>query len=551
MSELRRRLARGAASCRLIEGNAQLDGAAQLDGEELWREVATAAARDFEVLPRNALHVRPLRNDIKHVIAALACIEARRTLVLFDPLWTDAERREATVRVAAMRFALDDVAVVHWSSGSTGRPKPIAVPRDALAARIESVIEAFAIGPGDRVLAMVPLNHCHGFDCIALPTLAAGAELVLLDPLQATPEMVTRLVARHRLTHVSALPRFWEQLVASSIEPDSWRSVKQPLCGSAALRPACSRAFAERFGIAVRTGYGVTEIGVISLERQDGATPRHDSVGRVLPGIDWRLVACAESGAGELEVRGPGLGRVDLDGMDGGPPRLVDGWLRTHDVVRVDADGRLKVVGRQSSFINVNGTKVDPREVEEAIAELPFVAECAVKGVADSDGSERVEAWIVARPLLAPTDIAAALRAGVAARLSLAKVPTQVHSVAQLPRNSLGKVLYPALCSAPPPTLSSTSSPPSAAAGAAITAAPAGTSTERQLAAIWAAVLGRATVGLDDGFFAAGGDSAGLLRLLERLRGGLAPAFTLADLFRHPTIRTQAAALERRDRPVG
>ncbi len=536
---------------------------------------------ELDGLPEDALVGVRIGNQPAFLVTVLACLEARRAVLPIDPLWTATEWAYASARAGPTllvetddtpvggraswrldpegrllarppgpgRPALFDtrgVAVVHWSSGSTGRPQPMAIEPDALAFRIASTRQAFEIGPGDRVLAVVPLAHCHGLDCIALPTLSAGAELILLDPLAADPARVLAAVDRHGITHLSALPRFYTRLLEQAGSRRELGTLRRVLCGSAALHPDCAREFADVFGQRIRAGYGITEIGVVSLDREP-EPGRFDSVGPVLPGIEGRIEEPDADGVGPLWLRSPGAARGYLGDDAATAERFVDGWLATHDLVRAGPDGALEIKGRTSRFINVNGAKVDPSEVEHAVEALPWVAGCAVAGVVDDVGIERVVAWVETHTDEVPPDRQGALRGGVAARLALFKIPTEILFVEALPRSPLGKVLYTRL--PPPPQPGGRVTEPRAEphaeprAQAFVHAQAATNETERRVADLWCEVLGLDEVGVGVDFFACGGDSLRLVQLHAALRDRLGATLQLVDLFRHPTVRAQAAAL--------
>jgi len=537
---------------------------AVIDGATLAARVQ-AFAGELAALPEGALVGIRIGNEPSFLVAFLGGLAARRPAVLLDPHGTDAERAYASARLGAvalvqsetdalpgagcllldslgrvrsrspcagllLRSGLLDAAVVHWSSGTTGRPKPIVVTREALEFRIAAAAAAFSLQPGDRMLCMVPLSHCHGLDCISLPALAAGAELVLMDPRLATPEAVAAAIERHGVTHVSGMPRFWSRLLESDVTPAALASLRVPLCGSAALHPDVARGFAERFGRRIRAGYGMTEIGVVCCPLPQ-PPPRFDDVGPVLPGLQWKIHEPDPQGVGELWVRSPGDARGYLDD-DIDRVRTPDGWWRTQDLVRVTDGGALAIVGRASGFLNVNGSKADPHEIEHAIEALPWVAECAVKGVADASGGQEVVAFVAPRAGAGPADAVQAVRRRVAESLSAFKVPSRVELLASLPRSTLGKVLYSRL-----PEPAARTRPADVAPGDAL---------ERELAHLWGEILHREHVSVVEDFFAQGGDSLRLAELHTRLRERFDPALTIVDLFRWPTVRAQAQALSGR-----
>jgi acyl-CoA synthetase (AMP-forming)/AMP-acid ligase II len=502
-------------------------------------------------------------NEPAFLVAFLACLRAGRPAVLLDVVWTDEdlhhaasevgvallvestsdERPGAAAAFGAERLALapdgriealtagdtptapDPLAVVHWSSGSTGRPKAIGVTRAMLSERLAALRRAVVHEPTDRTLCILPLSHCHGVECIAIPALAAGGELVLMDPRTATVERVCAAIEAHAITMFSALPRLYAEICAGPSTPSDLRSLRLAMCGSAALPPDVSRVFHARFGLPIGQGYGLTEIGVISLNLHADPPSRYDSVGPVLEGIEWRLESPDRGGVGELVVRSPGCAPY----LRGGAER-PGGWLATGDLVRGDPDGYLYVVGRRSSFLNLNGAKADPAEIEAAVSELDWVAECAVRGVVGPDGVERAAAYVVTRPGRTPAHTTESVQHAAAERLSIFKVPAFVVELDALPRTSMGKVAYAMLPAPEAPSPAPRGAPPSS-------------SLESAVAEEWCAVLKVESVGSDQGLAALGGTSVHVIALLEALNERFGCALTVVDMFRYPTVAAQAARI--------
>jgi malonyl-CoA/methylmalonyl-CoA synthetase len=215
------------------------------------------------------------------------------------------------------------------------------------------------------------------------------------------------------------------------------------ISGSAPLLASVHDEFRARVGHAILERYGMTETTMLTSNPLDGER-RAGTVGMPLPGVDVRVVG--DDGAtlpvgevGDIEVRGPNVfagywRRPDLAATE----FAADGFFRTGDVGRFDADGYLHVVGRSKDLIITGGLNVYPVEVEAVLDELPGVLETAVIGVPDADFGEAVVAVVVPQPgaSLDP----AALRSAAREHLAGFKVPKQVHVVEALPRNAMGKV---------------------------------------------------------------------------------------------------------------
>jgi malonyl-CoA/methylmalonyl-CoA synthetase len=213
--------------------------------------------------------------------------------------------------------------------------------------------------------------------------------------------------------------------------------------GSAPLLPETFEQFRARTGFTILERYGMSETGMntsnpLAGERIAG------TVGPPLPGVSIRVVdeagrPCAPGEVGAIEVKGPNV----FAGYWRMPEKTreeftADGYFRTGDVGMLLANGYLRIVGRAKDLIITGGLNVYPKEIEERIDALPGVVESAVIGVPDADFGEAVAAVVVASAghALSESEVIAALKGEIAGF----KVPKRVHFVADLPRNTMGKV---------------------------------------------------------------------------------------------------------------
>jgi long-chain acyl-CoA synthetase len=216
------------------------------------------------------------------------------------------------------------------------------------------------------------------------------------------------------------------------------RALQWVLSAGAPLADALCRRAEARLGCEVRQGYGLTEASFSTIDAPP--SPRAlGSVGRPVAGVEVRIAT-----DGEIEVRGPHRMREYLDDAPATADAIVDGgWLRTGDVGRLDADGRLWVVDRTKDLIIRGGNNVYPSEVEAALAAHPAVAEVAVVGRPDDYYGEEVVAVVV--PRAGASASVDELTAFARARVAATKVPRQWAFVAALPLGASGKVLKRAL----------------------------------------------------------------------------------------------------------
>jgi len=329
--------------------------------------------------------------------------------------------------------ALDDVspdasALLAYTSGTTGRPKGALLSHGNLHATAEALRLAWRWTPADRLVHALPLFHLHGLGVALHGTLQAGASARLLP--RFDPDAVLDAVERDEATLFFGVPTMLHRL-AEHPRASALARLRLLVSGSAALAADLHARIAERTGQAVLERYGMTETGMLVSNPVAGRR-EPGTVGFPLPGVELRLAA-----SGEIEVRGPNVFRGYLDRPDANADAFTpDGWFRTGDLGALDADGRLRIVGRAKELVISGGFNVHPREVEEALLAHPDVREAAVTGTPSAEWGEVVTAYLVTEREIGLPE----LRAHLAERLAAFKHPRVVHRVAALPRNALGKV---------------------------------------------------------------------------------------------------------------
>jgi len=338
----------------------------------------------------------------------------------------------------------DDPAVIGYTSGTTGRPKGAVLTQANLLAGAQSVRLAWRWTEGDRLVLCLPLFHMHGLGVGLHGTLLAGASAVLQPGFD--PDAVLDAVGVHDATLFFGVPTMYHRLVGHD-RVGSLGGLRLCVAGSAPLAADLHDRLAERAGVSVLERYGMTETVMLVSNPYDGER-RPGSVGIPLPGVDVRLSDGSEGTdgpTGEILVRGPNVfagywqrpeatAEAFVADPDGGAP-----WFRTGDLGEVDGDGYLSIVGRAKELIISGGFNVYPREVDDALAGHPAVAEVAVAGVPSAEWGEEVVAWVVPVDGRACPDVDE-LRAFARDHLAAYKLPRRVVDTDALPRNALGKV---------------------------------------------------------------------------------------------------------------
>ena len=340
------------------------------------------------------------------------------------------------------------VALVVYTSGTTGKPKGVLLPRRAVAANLDALADAWSWTEADRLTHALPIFHVHGLVLGTLGPLRRGGHVRHLG--RFSPEAVAAALT-DGATMLFGVPTMYHRL-AEAVEADAavasaLSGARLLVSGSAALPAKTFERIERATGQRIVERYGLTETLMNTAVRADGER-RPGEVGAPLPGVDVRIVGDDGEDAppdgetiGEVVVRGPNLFLGYLNRPEATREVVRDGWFWTGDLATRASDGYVRIVGRKSTdLIKTGGYKVGAGEIEGALLEHPAVSEVAVAGRPDEDLGERIEAWIVLRDG-APSPTAGDLANHVAALLAPHKRPRQVHFVAELPRNAMGKVV--------------------------------------------------------------------------------------------------------------
>lgn len=320
-----------------------------------------------------------------------------------------------------------------YTSGTTGQPKGVLHTRAGMQANAVAAVAAQGFDAGTRVLSVLPLFHVGGLCIQTLPALAVGAK-VSLQP-RFEPGAWFDAVEQWRPTTTLLVPA----VMRSLIEHPRWAradlsSLQFVNSGSQIVPLALIRAFHDR-GVPVAQVYGATETGPVSIVLKPEEALAHPGLaGRPALGVQVRLAA-----DGEILLRGPNLMRgYHRSSPHERPAFDAEGWFHTGDLAQLHADGLYEVVGRSKELIISGGENIHPAEIEQRVAAMSGVADCAVVGVADERWGE-VPVLAVVRTAgadLGEAQIMAALRP----QLARFKLPARVVFLPALPTTALGKV---------------------------------------------------------------------------------------------------------------
>jgi len=472
---------------------------------------------------------------------ALAVIEAAIPASRCIPSDLDATS-VASGRSPQLAASVDDEALAYvlFTSGSTGEPRAVAVPHRAVARLVKD--QDFAVM--DETQAW--LHHSPlSFDASTLEIWAAlcnGGRCVVMPSERASVDEILRVV------HETGVTSLWLtsgvfRLVAAE-RTGELSGLSQLLTGGDVVPVESARRVRERHpGLRLVNGYGPTENTTFTCCRtiETGDLNRHSiPIGRPIRGTRvWILDAkgreCPTGIAGELCAGGAGLARGYWRDETATAERFAEhprfGRLyRTGDLCRTLSDGGIEFLGRLDRQLKVRGVRVEPAEVESALERCEGVAAAAVVAGEDASGERILLAYVV--PSTPGRTSFDSLRRRLQAQLPEGLLPSRFFMTDRLPVTANGKVDYDAL---PPPGAASDPREP----------ADAGFSPQEVLvAAIWEEVLGGAVTSKRDDFFALGGHSLAVLRVLARLRDETDVELSARQFFDDPTVSAVAAAIE-------
>ncbi len=334
----------------------------------------------------------------------------------------------------------DDLAAILYTSGTTGRSKGAMLSHGNLASNARVLQLYWRWRPGDVLLHALPIFHVHGLFVASHGALLNGSKMIWL-PRFDPKEVIRRLP---RATVFMGVPTMYVRLLDEpAFDAQACRGMRLFVSGSAPLLADTFRQFEVRTGHRILERYGMSETVMLTSNPYDG-NRMAGTVGLALPGVEARVVdekagLCGVGEIGAIEVRGPNV----FSGYWRMPEKTreeftADGYFKTGDMGKWDANGYLSIVGRGKDLIITGGYNVYPKELESYIDELPGVFESAVIGVAHRDFGEAVTAVVVPKP--GATIDEASVLAALKGRIANFKVPKRVHVVAELPRNQMGKV---------------------------------------------------------------------------------------------------------------
>ncbi len=404
---------------------------------------------DGEIL-RRALEARAAAPCVEHLVV-VGGVEGDGALV-YEAMAAECDG----LRLKAPGAAGGDVAAYFHTGGTTGEPKLASQSHRAQLIQAFVAGAPFGFGPGEVRLSGLPLFHVAAVMCGVLGPLTSGAATLFNGPSGYRDRKALRdtwrVIARYGITSMNSVPTVLAALLDVPLDGADVSSLRYVGGGAAPSSEAQTRAFEAHVGAPVVEGYGMTEAGALISCNPLCGERRAGSVGLRMPYVEVRVArsgdtptseACRVGEIGDVLIRGPGVTRGYKRAADN-VGAFVDGWFRTGDCGRLDADGYLTLTGRSKDLIIRSGHNIDPSMVEEALRRHPAVELCSAVGYPDAYAGEVPAAFVRLREgaEAGAEELKAFARAQVAERPA---APAQVFIVDEIPVTAVGKLFKPPL----------------------------------------------------------------------------------------------------------
>ncbi len=337
----------------------------------------------------------------------------------------------------------EDVAVIFYTSGTTGHPKGAMLTHRNLYSNALATAETYEYVADDVIVFGMPMFHSSGQTNVMNAAFSAGAAIVMIP--RFSPDSVFDAFNSFPVSVFIGVPTMYHQILYHP-EAERFASGNLRVCivGAAAMPEKLFNEVAERYGVPITEGYGLSEAAPVVAHNPIRGVKKIGSVGIAVPGVSVHVVDEQDNPVppgqvGELVIQGPNVMKGYLNQPEATLETLRGGRLHTGDLARLDEDGYLFIVDRKKDMILTGGFNIYPREVEEVLYTHPAVSEAAVIGLPDEEKGELACAYVILKPgsVSSEEEIIAFCREQMAAY----KAPRRVRFVEELPRSPSGKIL--------------------------------------------------------------------------------------------------------------
>ena len=347
----------------------------------------------------------------------------------------------------------NDLAALLFTGGTTGLPKGVMLTHSNLVScTLSTLLMAGESEEGEDSfgktvnLSVIPL--CHSFGFLVMIIAVFGAAMIVMFPSFNASE-VLKAIEYYKVTNYVGVPVMYQMLINN---PDfterDLSSLEEANSGSAALPPELAKKWEDIVGIKVGQGFGLTETSPIThvaakwmpeIRSESIGVPIIDTDAKIVDSVTLKELECGE--IGELLIKGPQIMKGYWKSPEETKKTIIDGWLRTGDLARMDDLGYFYIEGRSKDIIKYKGYKVMPREVEEKLYEHPAILEAGVVSAPDPNIGETIKAFVVLKPDYKDSGITEReIIEWAKERLAGYKYPRQIEFLNILPRTSVGKI---------------------------------------------------------------------------------------------------------------
>ena len=343
---------------------------------------------------------------------------------------------------------LDDIAIIFYTSGTTGNPKGAMMSYRNLFSNMIGAIERFDVTGKDRFIVYLPMFHAFTFTVMLMMPFYSRSSFVIIPKLLPFSNIIKQTLLK-RVTVFMGVPDVYNALIRAKLP---WyfiwfNKIRVFISGASALSEDTLNKFNQTFKRATMLeGYGLSECSpVVSVNPLEKQKPM--SIGTAMKGyevkiVDDEMLEVPLGQIGEIIVKGDNVMSGYLNRPEATDATIINGWLRTGDLGKMDSDGYIYIVDRIKDLIISKGINIYPRQIEEELTKLEYIKQGAVIGVKDSKSGEVPVAYVeleddVDRESVTPNQIKKDLKAV----LANFKVPKDVIIVDELPKTATGKVL--------------------------------------------------------------------------------------------------------------
>ena len=338
-----------------------------------------------------------------------------------------------------------DEAAILYTSGTTGKPKGALLHQQGLTLTAMLVSDFVLFQPEDKMICCIPLFHITGLACVMLPPIFSGVTCVYLRQFKTLDFLET--LSREKVTHYMGVVNvIWLMINHPDFDQYNFSSFRTALFGGSFATEEMVKGISSKLPqLQISVGYGLTEsFAIITSTPFEDVYRKINAVGKLLPMSDAKIVdeegrELPPENTGEILLKGPKIFKGYWKNPEATRATIVDGWLHTGDIGKIDTEGFIYLLDRKKDMINRGGEKVYSLEVENALSSHSKILEVAVVGVPDKVMGEAVKACVVLKTRETATE--QEIRQYCARCLADYKVPKFVEFKDSLPRNPAGKVL--------------------------------------------------------------------------------------------------------------